>query len=172
MRAKFDTQNVRDETRNVTDAFMNVHAAMAAADYEDSEYRIIAQTYPSVIPNGSAIRYPESNPFSIPVPYSRQAIGGCGVLDRDADWINSRVVPTFNNTIRTAATDAGAAGVTNIDVLDMSQALDGHRLCERSSGLLEEKRKLSWQSPGASDSSEWVQQARIRTGLFGSRGAS
>ena len=49
----------------------------------------------------------------------------------------------------------------------MQNALVGRRLCENTVGLLEEKGVASWRSPGAVDKSEWVEQIRTATTLFG-----
>ena len=59
------------------------------------------------------------------------------------------------------------SGLTNGVVLDMSTSLDGHRLCEKGVGLLEEKGVSSWTSSGAADKSEWVSQIRTLTTVFG-----
>ncbi|MEN3360488.1 MAG: hypothetical protein V7637_4470, partial [Mycobacteriales bacterium] len=40
-------------------------------------------------------------------------------------------------------------------------------LCENTVGLLEEKGLTSWHNAGASDRSEWINQIRTATTLFG-----
>ena len=67
----------------------------------------------------------------------------------------------LNNTARKAV-----AGMSNVKVLDMDEALAGRKLCENTVGLLEEKDVANWQSSGAVDESEWVQQIRTLTTLF------
>ena len=61
----------------------------------------------------------------------------------------------------------GQTGLTNIALLDAQNALVGHRLCENTVGLLEEKGVASWTSAGAADKTEWVKQIRTTTTLFG-----
>jgi len=56
--------------------------------------------------------------------------------------------------------------MSNVKVLNMDEALAGRKLCENTVGLLEEKGVANWQSPGAVDKSEWVQQIRTLTTLF------
>jgi hypothetical protein len=109
------------------------------------------------VPRGAQIRYPESG-------FSRQSVGGCGVWNADANWANDTVVTTLNNTVRNAKT---ASGLTNVSIFDAQNALVGHRLCENTDGLLEEKGLASWHSAGAADLSEWVSQIRTTTTLFG-----
>ncbi len=148
-------QNAR--TNEVAGALQNVRQAMANAGYADNQYTIIVQTYWSPIPRGNQFRYPESG-------WTRLQVGGCEVWNRDADWANDTVVTAMNNTARNAAV---RAGLTNYVVLDMAQLLNGHRLCENTVGLLEERGIASWTSPGAADASEWVAQIRTVTTIFG-----
>jgi hypothetical protein len=155
--SRFTSSNIAAKTAAIKGAFFNVRQAMANAGYADSSYTIMVDTYWSPIPNGAGNRYPQSG-------YSRQTIGGCGMWNRDADWANNTVVPTFNNSVRNAATQTG---LTNIKVLDFQSALVGRRLCENTVGLLEETGTPSWTSPGAVDRSEWVNQLRTTSTIFG-----
>jgi hypothetical protein len=156
IKSRFTAARVATETENVRGAILNVHQAMLNAHYADSQWTLLVQTYSSPIPRGSGFRYPQSG-------FTRQTIGGCGVWNRDADWANDTVVATFNNTARNAAAQSG---LSNVQVLDMTNALAGHRLCENTVGLLEEKGVATWQSPGAVDKSEWVSQIRTVTTLL------
>jgi hypothetical protein len=155
-KAMFSASNIATVTAQVKQAYLNIHQAMANAGYADSSYTILAQTYWSPIPNGSANRYPETG-------FTRQTVGGCGMWNRDADWANATVVGTFNRTIGNAVAESG---LTNVKLLDMQNALTGRRLCENTVGLLEEKGVASWRSTGAVDKSEWVEQIRTLTTLL------
>ena len=106
---------------------------------------------------GSGIRYSESG-------YTRQSTGGCGVWNADANWANNTALATFNSSVRNAVAQAG---LPNTKILDAQNALVGHRLCEKTVGLLEEKGLSSWTSAGASDKTEWVNQIRTTSTLFG-----
>jgi hypothetical protein len=155
-KAMFSAANIATVTAQVKQAYLNIHQAMANAGYTDSSYTILAQTYSSPLPPGALIRYPETG-------FSRQSTGGCGVWNKDADWANNTVVARFNSTIDNAVTQSG---LTNVKVLDMQNALVGHRLCEKTDGLLEERGIPSWRSTGAVDASEWVEQIRTVTTLL------
>lgn len=144
-------------TAEVAGAIGRVRQAMANAGYADSAYTIIVQTYSSPVPSAAGVRYQESG-------YSRQTVGGCGLWNRDFDWANSTVVPAMNNSL---INGAAASGVPNYVVLNMTNALVGRRLCEKSVGLLEERGIATWQSPGAVDVTEWVHQVRTASTLFG-----
>jgi len=157
VRAYFTASAVAAQTANIAGALLNVRQAMANAGYSDSSYSIIVQTYSAPIPNGSAIRYSQSG-------YTRQSTGGCGLWNADADWANATAVPTIDNAVRNGRAQSG---LTNTVLLDDQSALVGHRLCENTVGLLEEKGVASWTSPGASDKSEWVSQIRTTSTLFG-----
>jgi hypothetical protein len=157
MASRFTPARIASETANVRGALVRVSEAMAHAGYSPTQYRILAQTYWSPLPRGAQIRYPETG-------WARQAVGGCGVWNRDADWANDTVVSALNTTTRDAAATSGLA---NVRVLDLQTALNGRRLCENTVGLLEEKGVASWTSPGAVDKSEWVEQIRTATAIVG-----
>jgi hypothetical protein len=155
--SRFTSSNITAKTAAIKQAFLNVRQAMANAGYADSAYTIMVDTYWSPIPNGSGNRYPESG-------YTRQTVGGCGMWNRDADWANATVVPTFNNSVRNAATQTG---LSNIRILDFAQSLNGRRLCENTVGLLEEVGTSSWTNKKAVDKTEWVNQLRTSSTVGG-----
>ena len=157
IKSRFTSSNITAKTTAIRGAFLNIRQAMANAGYADSSYTIMVDTYWSPIPKGSGNRYPETG-------YSRQTTGGCGMWNKDADWANNTVVPTFNSSVRNAATQTG---LTNIKVLDFQSSLNGRRLCENTVGLLEEKGVASWTSAGAVDKTEWVNQLRTTSTIFG-----
>lgn len=153
----FTPANVGAETANIRTAILNVRTAMTNAGYADSLYTILVSTYWNPIPRGAQIRYPETG-------YTRQTIGGCGVWNSDADWANDTVVPSINGSVKNAA---AASGLPNVKVLEMQTFMNGHRLCENTVGLLEEKGLTSWTQPGAADKSEWFQQIRTSSTIGG-----
>jgi hypothetical protein len=157
MVSRFTAARQAQETANVRDALVRVSQAMTGAGYSATQYTIIAQTYWSPLPRGSGIRYPESG-------WTRQAIGGCGAWNRDLNWANDTVVPALNNSLKNGAADSG---LDNVKVLDLQDSLVGRRLCETGVGLLEEAGVATWQSPGAVDRTEWVQQIRTTSTITG-----
>lgn len=148
--ANFTSANVAAVRARVAAGFQNVRTAMRNAGYADTAWTMLVQTYPSPIPNGSAIRYSESG-------YTRQFTGGCGFWNRDADWANSTALPTINGAVRGALTDSG---VTNSRVLELQSAFNGRRLCENTVGLYEEVGVADWRAANAVDRTEWVNQIR------------
>ena len=157
VKANFTSSNITTQTTNIKNGILNIRQAMANAGYADSSYTLLVQTYWSPLPPASAIRYPETG-------WTRQSVGGCGVWNADANWANNTALATFNNSVRNAVTQAG---LSNTKILDAQNALRGHRLCENTVGLLEEKGVANWTSPGASDKTEWVHQIRTTSTLFG-----
>jgi len=148
--ARFTASNITAKTAAIKAGLLNVRQAMASAGYADSAYTIMVHTYWSPIPRGAGNRYPETG-------YTRQTVGGCGMWNRDADWANDTVVPTFNSSVRNAASQTG---LSNIKILDLASSLNGRRLCESTVGLLEEVGVASWTSNKAVDKTEWVNQLR------------
>ncbi|MDQ3293240.1 MAG: hypothetical protein M3527_02125 [Actinomycetota bacterium] len=157
IRSRFTASNIEAKTEAIKGALLNIRQAMSAAGYAEGSYTIMVHTYWSPVPSGAGNRYPQTG-------YTRQSVGGCGMWNRDADWANNTVVPTFNNSVRNAVT---RSGLTNTRILDLQSSLNGRRLCETGVGLLEEQGVASWTSAGAVDRTEWVNQLRT-TSTIGS----
>ena len=155
--SRFTAANQAAITAKVAGAYQNLRTAMRNAGYADNAWTLVAQTYSSPIPRGSGFRYSQSG-------YTRQTVGGCGIWNRDADWANDTVVPALNGSIRGGVAQSGLG---NVRIVEAAGALNGHRLCESGVGLLEEQGVASWTSPTAADRTEWVQQVRTSSTLFG-----
>jgi len=148
--ANFTSGNIAAVKSRIATALTNVRTAMRNAGYSDGSWTMLVQTYPSPIPNGSGFRYSESG-------YTRQSTGGCGFWNSDANWANGTALPTINNTVTGAITQAG---ISNAKVLNLSSALNGRRLCETGVGLYEEVGLTSWTNSQAVNKTEWVNQIR------------
>ena len=145
--------NVAAVTAKIATAFQNVRTAMRNAGYADNGWTLMVQNYPSPIPTGSGFRYSQSG-------YTRQSTGGCGFWNNDADYANNTILPTINNAIASAETQSGLA---NIKTMNVAAAFNGRRLCETGVNLVEKAGLTSWQSPGAVDKTEWIDQVRTVT---------
>jgi hypothetical protein len=154
--ANFTSSNVSAQTTAIKNGILNIRAAMANAGYADGAYTILVQDYESPIPSGSGFRYSQSG-------YTRQSTGGCGFWNNDANWANATALPTINNAVRNAAAQTGLG---NVRILELQSAFNGRRLCENTVGLLEERGISTWQSAGAVDNSEWVNQIRTVSTAF------
>ncbi|HEU4976595.1 MAG TPA: hypothetical protein VFT50_15995 [Baekduia sp.] len=157
VKANFTSTAVANNTAAIRGAILNIRQAMLNAGYSDSMYTILVQDYESPIPGGSGFRYSESG-------WSRQDTGGCGFWNRDADWANNSALPTINNAVKNGAAQTGLG---NIRILELSSAFNGRRLCENTVGLLEEKGLTSWTQAGAVDKTEWINQIRTVSTVFG-----
>jgi hypothetical protein len=153
--ANFNSGNVATQTAAIKAALLNVKQAMVNAGYSTSQYTIVVQNYPSPIPNGSGFRYAQSG-------YTRQTTGGCGFWNEDANKANSLMLPTIDGSVFKAAEETG---LTNIKKMDISAAFNGHRLCEKGVGLLEEEGLSSWSQAEAVNKTEWVNQVRTVSAL-------
>jgi hypothetical protein len=148
--------------RHIREAIEHVGEAVTnAADRDSHPYTIMVQTYPSPIPEAGHFRYGESD--------GRQENGGCGFWDQDATWANTVLLPTINNVVITAATEARSNGYP-VAVLrlgrafmgPLGQAIGGHRLCEEGTHQVGDMGgPASWTDLGAVRSTEWVNQGRI-----------
>jgi hypothetical protein len=155
--ANFTRENVATQTTAIKNAVLNIHTAMTNAGYRDEMYAIVVQDYESPIPNGSGFRYEESG-------FTRQEVGGCGFWNADANWANESALPTIDGAVRNAMNEAR---LTNTKFLELRSAFNSRRLCENTVGLLEERGLTSWRGTGAVDKTEWVNQIRTVTALFG-----
>jgi hypothetical protein len=155
--SNFTASNVAAQTAKIKQAILNVRQAMLNAGYADSSYTILVQDYESPIPLGSGFRYAQSG-------YTRQSTGGCGFWNADANWANNSALPTINNAVKNAAAQTG---LSNTRTLELQSTFNGRRLCENTVGLLEEKGLTSWTQPGAVDMTEWVNEIRTVSTVFG-----
>ncbi|MEP6623050.1 MAG: hypothetical protein ABJC79_01280 [Acidimicrobiia bacterium] len=155
--SKFTAASVTARTTEVAGAIANIHQAMTNAGYNDTQYKIMVQTYVSPIPLGSGFRYSESG-------YTRQSTGGCGVWNKDADWANNTAVVKMNQALTNGAAQSG---VSNYVIQNDAGAFNGRRLCEKTVGLLEERGVANWTQSNAPDLTEWQNQIRTLSTVFG-----
>lgn len=92
-----------------------IRATMTADGYQNSDYRLVLQSYPSPFPDGDHIRYPET--------YTRLTVGGCPIYNSDATWAHDVVVAEIAAMLKQAATAQGA------EFLDLQRADAGHEVC-------------------------------------------
>ena len=156
--SNFTTANVSARTTAITGALNNIRTAMTNAGYTAGSYTIVVQTYPSPIPNGAGFRYSQSG-------FTRQSTGGCGFWNRDADWANSTALARINGAVRQAIVNTGDP---NVKLMELQSTFNGRRLCETGVGLLEERGLTSWTNTGAVNQSEWINQIRTVSTVFGS----
>jgi hypothetical protein len=158
---KFDPANVLAKTKLIAGAIQRIGRAMKLAGYQDSDYTVVVQNYPSPIPKAKGFRYASTQPQD-PGQRSgnRQTKGGCGFNDDDADWANDVALPTISGAVKGAI---ALSGMPNVTFLDVSNAFIGRRLCERTVGLLEEQGLSTWldQYPRSADVTEWVDQIHL-----------
>ncbi len=134
-------------TLGVERAIDEIRAVMAQAGYRTTDYRLVAQTYPSVVPRAGEARYPQGDP--------RRVLDGCPFYDQDLNWARDGAAPEIGAMVRTAARARG------VEVLELRDALAGHEVCaktDREATLLER--------PPAS-LSEWGRFVGVNTILEG-----
>lgn len=152
--ANFTAANVTNQTNAIIGAVNNIKAAMANAGYAAGSYTIVMQNYPSPIPNSTGFRYSQSG-------FTRQSTGGCGFWNNDANWANGTALVKINGAVASAATTTGSK------LMNVSAAFNGRRLCENTVNLMENSGKANWTVAGASDATEWIDQIRTVSTVFG-----
>ncbi len=126
-----------------------IRAVMRNDGYADGDYRIVVQSYPSVIPRGSENRYLELDRAS------RTGIGGCPFYDSDSTWARDSVVPQIADHLRYVA------AIKGVQFLDLRNALQGREICSKSDSL------ATVTNPPSATTSEWgriVNQSTITEG--------
>jgi hypothetical protein len=151
--SEMTSSNVTAKTAAIKQAILNVNKAMLNAGYAASQFTILVQDYPSPLPNGSGFRYSQSG-------YTRQTTGGCGFWDADANYANSTLLPTIDNSVLNAAAQTG---LSNLKTMELRAAFNGRRLCENTVDRVDHTSYSSWSAPGALDHIEWFQGIRTVT---------
>lgn len=100
-------------------AIDEIRAVMGEAGYAKSDYRLIVQTYPSVLPRASENRYPE-------LPTSERTVNGCPFYNQDSDWARDRAAPQIGAVAKAAAASRG------VETLDLINAFQGHEFCSKT----------------------------------------
>lgn len=110
-------------TAKVSGAIANISTAMTNAGYSASEYRIVYQLPPAPIAPSSELRWGQT--------YSRAAIGGCGIYNKDIDWLLNTYAPFIRSAMTEGAYRAAeSGGQSDIRVVDNTELFDGHLLCQ------------------------------------------
>ncbi len=119
---------------DVEKAIDEIRAVMADAGYGRGDYRLILQTYPSVIPRASESRYSENDPVRANV---------CPFYDADLTWGRDSASKQIGGVVKTAATDRG------VELLDLGDAFQGREFCSKTTALADPLH------PPSPVSSEW-----------------
>lgn len=168
LRGLLSPTRVAQVTERVKTSILNVAHALWLQGYKRRDYTIVVRTAPDPIAGSGDIRYDQGSPTWIK---PRQSVGGCGIWDKDLDWIHGFVLPTLNSTFKQAASQAADTPVPGssppykprVAVLDVQDAFAGRRLCQTGVDVLPTSMAPSWSAPEAVNRSEWVTQIRTVT---------
>jgi hypothetical protein len=102
---------------DVEKAIKEIRAVMAIDGYALGDYRLVVQTYPSVIPRASEARYSEIDP---------QRSNACPFYDQDLTWGRDHASLEIGQMVKDAATARGT------EILELKDALAGHEFCAKT----------------------------------------
>lgn len=139
-------QNLAKATEGVGKAIQEVRAVMAEAGYGSGDYRLIVQTYPSVVPRAAEARYPES---------AERDVHNCPFYDADLNWARDHAAPQIGAMVKRAA------ALERVEVIDLIDLLQGHEFCSKST---QEATPLAPPSPETSDWGRFVGASSISQG--------
>jgi lysophospholipase L1-like esterase len=121
----------------IAKAIDEVRGVMRAAGYKPWQFRMVLQSYPSVVPRASAMRYPE-------VGVTRGFAGNCPFYDADFDWARDSVVSRIANAVHAVAV------TKNVQFLDLRDSFAGREMCAVTT------RQAGPGSPPTGATSEWA----------------
>jgi lysophospholipase L1-like esterase len=98
----------------------SIRVAMSFDGYASSDYRLILQSYPSLIGPAADIRYPM---------YDMTRDLACPITNADATWLHDSLIPQISSIVQQAAASTGA------EFLDLKNLFDGHELCSKYTSL-------------------------------------
>jgi hypothetical protein len=127
-------QEIPAATLKVEKAIDEIRAVMAADGYGPTDYRLVWQGYPSVIPRASEARYSETDP---------QRNDTCPFYDQDLTWGRDQASVEIGQMVRNAAAARG------VEFMDLENLLQGHEICSKSDSL------VTPSNPPSSRTSEW-----------------
>ena len=162
VKANMTPQNAAKIRERIVGAIANIRTAMTNAGRSDSDWTLVVQTYPQVLPYASEMGYSDGG-------YTRQSTGGCGFTDPDVNWALNVALATINNTVRGAVEQARTSSPTRIEILDNSATFAQRGLCDRAVNRVDGSNDTratsvaSWTDPSAADRSEWVTEINTLT---------
>lgn len=133
--AALSDAKLAEATARIERAIDEIHAVMRDAGSADSDYRLVLQTYPVVIPHARDARYVELDP--------RRTVEGCPFYDADMDWAQDVAAPRIGSAVKAAAASRG------VEVLELLHAFAGHEICARTTSA------VSLLAPASPVGSEW-----------------
>ena len=155
MTSRFTAARQAQETTNVSDALLRVR------DGDDATPATAPRsTRSSPRPTGRRSRAAAASATRRPAGRAR-SVGGCGIWNRDADWANDTVVAAMNGDDPQRAPPSPGSPTSSCSTCRTRSSAGG---CARHGvGCWRRRGIASWQSPGAVDRSEWVEQIRTTT---------
>ena len=133
--AALSDAKLAEATAKIENAIDEIRAVMREAGSADSDYRLVLQTYPVVIPHARDARYAQEDP--------RRAVEGCPFYDADMDWAQDEAAPRIGSAVKAAAASRG------VEVLELLHAFAGHEICAKTTSA------VSLLAPPSPVGSEW-----------------
>ncbi|MGH2920051.1 MAG: GDSL-type esterase/lipase family protein [Solirubrobacteraceae bacterium] len=110
--------NLAAAATKVAEVIDEIRAVMRQAGYGDSGYRLVLQTYPTVLPRAADARYAELS--------AERTVYGCPFYDADLDWGHDVAAPRIGSMVKSAAAMRG------VETVDALHAFDGHEFCAKT----------------------------------------
>jgi lysophospholipase L1-like esterase len=116
--AALSDARLAETSARIEHAIDEIRTVMRESGHADSDYRLVLQTYPVVIPRASEARYAQEDP--------RRIVDGCPFYDADMDWAQDEAAARIGDAVKAAAASRGA------EVLELLHAFAGHEVCAQT----------------------------------------
>jgi hypothetical protein len=135
-------QRIDDMMTKVSHAIFDIRTTMSLAGYNNSQWGLIVESYPSPIADKANLR---STNY------------GCPIYGDDADWVNKVLIPRLAGAIRQVVRLSNIGSFNNAQFLDLSAALRGHEVCNKNA-------QFSWTTQPPQAFAEWANWINFTSG--------
>jgi hypothetical protein len=132
---------------NLASVISQIQAAMRADGYQPSDYRLMVQDYPNILPASDSLVGP-----------SYRGQYGCPIYSSDANWVHNNLIPGIDANIRATVDGTGA------QFIDLKNLFSGHELCTTQAQRVQ---------PGVANTMaemEWVRELIVNNYTFEDQG--
>lgn len=112
---------------NIQRGFNAVQTAMFKAGYEDKDWQLVYALPPSPLTSGNQATFPETEK-------GRITDGHCPFYNADMTWANESLLPQLDDVMSNGLNqfmNKDKKGKYTVTLLNDTNALDGHRLCQK-----------------------------------------
>lgn len=149
--------NEQKVANHIQQAFTNIQNAMFADGYQNKQWQLVYALPPMPLSTAAQMKYPTKD----------RADMGCPFSNGDLDWANQTLLPELDSVMVKGLNQflqTNKQGEYSVSVLNDFDALDGHRLCEKTTDREAMVTKGSSQDPDfatTGSQAEWINALKL-----------